>query len=191
MSWDFSLLAKDEDYEKTTRCLGYEQRRGTGTFDFDAKFKAQGKSNELIKTATGKLEFFSEKGRIYEFSMLAKALALVNLTELFRGKVPDLRKEGFSFDSIIAKGDLKDGKIDVTEFLIDGSSMDIIGTGEVDLMSRKLNFNLFVAPFKTINALTQRTPIIRNILGGNILSVPITVKGDLGNPEVSATPSKP
>ena len=141
----------------------------------------------MAKAAQGPLDIHLKNGRIYEYSTLAKVLAVVNVTELFRGRVPDLRKEGFAFDSIIAKGHLKNGKINVTEFVLDGASMDIVGKGEVDLVSKKVNLKLFVAPFKTINVLTQRTPIINSILGGNIFSVPITVHGDLGNPEVTGS----
>ena len=90
--------------------------------------------------------------------------------------------------AFINKGDLKNGKIHLTEAVIDSSTMDIVGLGEMDLMKKTLDLKLYVAPFKTLNVLTQWTPIVKNILRGKLVSVPIRVKGSFANPEITESP---
>ena len=82
-------------------------------------------SKEIGEVLNGNLKFHAKDGRIYRYGVLAKILALLNVTEIFRGKLPDVVKEGFAYNSIKADGNLENGKFMFKEFVIDGSSMTI------------------------------------------------------------------
>jgi len=107
------------------------------------------------------------------------------VTELFRGKVPDITDEGFAYHSMTVKGTLENGKVLLTEAVMDGSSMDIVGVGEIDIVGKTLDLKLYVAPFKTIDFLIKKTPLVGKILGGKLVSIPVRIKGNFGNPEIS------
>ena len=116
---------------------------------------------------------------------MSRIFALVNVTEIFRGKFPDLRKEGFAYDAITVKGNLQKGKLNVEEAILDGSSMEIVGQGDIDLIAEKMDFTLLVAPLKTVDFVVRKIPLVRSILGGTLVSIPVKVKGDFANPTVS------
>ena len=188
LAMEFNPSAENQDVESTLSCLGEKQRRASGKFKLKGKITGTGRGKDLADSIRGDLEVVLNDGRFYEYSVLAKVLAIVNVTEIFRGEIPDITKEGFGYRSISAKGNLRGTKIILTEALADGSSVDIVGRGEIDLLNQTLDLQLFVAPFKTLNLITERTPFIKNILGGKLVSIPVKVKGTFGNPTVSKSP---
>ena len=109
----------------------------------------------------------------------------MNFTEIFRGELPDLTKEGFAYNSITAKSDLENGKLLLREVLIDGSSMEIACSGDIDLIDKKLDLTVLVAPLKTVDRIVKKIPLIRDIIAGTLVSIPVKVRGDLANPKVT------
>ena len=185
LSLEFTPFAEKQDLEKVLKCLGDKGGRATGNFDFKGKISARGQRGDLAKETKGKFEFTANNGRIYNYGLLAKVLAVINVTELFRGKVPDITEEGFAYHSMTVKGNLEDGKVVLTEAVMDGASMDIVGVGEIDIVDKTLDLKLYVAPFKTIDFLIKKTPLVGKILGGKLISIPVRIKGNFGNPEIS------
>ena len=99
-----------------------------------------------------------------------------NFTEIFRGELPDLTKEGFAYNSITVKSDLENGKLLLREVLIDGSSMEIACSGDIDLIDKKLDLTVLVAPLKTVDRIVKKIPLIRAITAGTLVSVPVKVR---------------
>jgi len=95
--------------------------------------------NALVRDLHGDVAFRATKGRVYRLNLLSKILALLNVTQLFLGKVPDLAHEGFAYNSVAIKGTLSDGKLKIGEAVLDGSSMNIVGQGEVNVRTGKLD----------------------------------------------------
>jgi len=62
-------------------------------------------------------------GRINKMTFLSRIFSYLNVTELLRGKVPDLRKEGFPYRTLIVRGRRKDGKFLLGELSMDAPSM--------------------------------------------------------------------
>lgn len=186
---DFKSVAKGQELAPALTCLVNESALATGKFDFDAKVTARGKSEELAKSLHGNLELTANEGRIYRFGLLAKILALLNVTEIFRGKAPDLKKEGFGYNSVTVKGDLENGKFVLKEAIVDGSSMEIACLGEIDLIDKRIDLKVLVAPLKTIDSVVKKIPLLSHILGGTLVSIPIKITGNLGDPKV--TPLSP
>ena len=44
---------------------------------------------------------------------------------------------------------------------------------------------VLVAPFSTLNWIIRHIPIVSNIMGGTLISIPVRVSGDLTNPDVT------
>ena len=110
----------------------------------------------------------------------------MNLTEVFRGKIPDFTKEGFAYNSMAAKATMHDGKLIVKDGLIDAPSMEIAYLGHMDFSNKELDLKFLVAPLKTVDFVVKKIPLVGRILGGTSLSVPVKVTGDWANPRVTA-----
>ena len=146
-------------------------------------------ATQLIKSLHGPFEFVARDGRINRDPLLAKILSLLNVTEIFRGKLPDLVTQGFRYSSITAEGNLQDGKVHIEKALVDGSSMNLACHGDIDLLEKKLNLTIFAAPFKTADRIIKMLPLIGYLLNDTLVSIAIKVTGDLENPEVEYLPA--
>lgn len=179
----FELQAQNQQLEHTLVCLWDNKGLMVGNFDFNADLGGQITEGQFIKSLAGEFTFKSEKGRIYRFGLLEKIFSVLNFTEIFRGKLPDLAQEGFGYNSIQIQGNLADGKIHIDKAVINGTSLEMVGSGSIDMQSKGINLTVLVAPLKTINVIISHIPIINGILG-TIVSVPVEVAGDLSNPVV-------
>ena len=161
-----------------------KNRLAIGNFDLSGKLFAMSNSKEVGKVLNGNLKFNAKDGRIYRYGILAKIFALLNVTEIFRGKLPDVAKEGFAYNSIKAEGKIENGKFMFKEFVIDGSSMTIVCEGYIDLIREKMDLVVLVAPFKTVDYIIKHIPLVNHILGGKLVSIPFRVKGNPADPDV-------
>jgi len=177
-------VSKHGELDPTLACLWDNKGLISGNFDLGGNLEAWGKYEELAQSLRGNVEFLAKDGRIYRFGALAKIFALLNLTEIFIGKLPDLAGEGFAYESIKAKGNLHDGKLVMKEGIIECPSMKIIWRGDVDLTDKKMDLTVLVAPLKTADRIIEKIPLVGAILGGRLISIPIKVTGDISNPTV-------
>jgi hypothetical protein len=185
MSLDFKPAAVNQDLDPTTECLFGISRYMTGNFNLQGNVKAKGKSEEIVNLLTGELVFNAKKGRVYQFGVLSKVLAFLNVTEIFRGRPPDFAKEGFAYETVNAKADIQGSTLSLKEFIIDGSSMGIATQGDINLKDRKLDLEVLVAPFKTADFVLEKIPLLSTITGGTLVSIPVKVTGDIKNPDIS------
>ena len=180
----FKPAAEALDLDSTLTCLFDKQNLMAGSFNLNGELLAKAKPSAFPKSLTGNLVFNSNEGRIYRFGMLAKIIALLNVTEIYRGEVPDLKGKGFAYNSITANGVFEDGKLIISETSIDSPSMGIAIEGDIDLTEDKVDLIVLVAPFKTVDRIVKIIPLVGNILGGTLISIPFRAKGDLGDPDV-------
>ncbi|MDB4444345.1 AsmA-like C-terminal region-containing protein, partial [bacterium] len=189
ISVDIKLAAENQDFETAAACLAKRNEAMTGSFDFKGKVAGQGKADQLVKALKGKLEYIAKDGRIYRHVPLKKILAYLHVTEVFKGQLPDMNEEGFPYKSITVKTDLKNGTLSLKEGILDSVSMKIIAKGDWDLVNDKINFVVLVAPLKTVDSIVTKIPLVRRVFKDSLVSIPVKVKGDFKNPEV--TPLSP
>ena len=143
---------------------------------------------EAVKAGIQARTFRATKGRGYRLNLLPKILALPNVTRLSLGKVPDLAQDGSAYNSLSIKGTLSDGKLKIGGSVLEGSSMNIVGQGKVDVRTGKVDIVALASPLKTVDTILLRIPIVRYILGGSLVSVAVKAEGDLDDPTVSVLP---
>ncbi|MFO7665047.1 MAG: AsmA-like C-terminal region-containing protein [Desulfobacterales bacterium] len=177
-------LARDEKLDSSINCFFNKQKVATGSFSLESEIYTKGKGDEITRLLNGTIDFKAKDGRIYQLAILSKIFALLNLTEIFRGKIPDLVGEGFAYNSITASGKLENGKFVITNFVIDGASMAIVCTGNIDLNKDSIDLVVLISPFKTIDLIIKYIPVVTQILDGNIISIPFRVTGKINDPEV-------
>lgn len=174
---DLHPAAKNQALNPAFTCLRNEKGMVTGLYDLNSILRIDMIDKRFTDSVDGNLEFTARSGRIYRYGVLAKILALLNVTEVFRGKMPDVVKDGFAYESARFSGDFKDGIFFLREGLINGSSMTVAYKGSLDLARETMQLTVLVAPFKTIDAVIRNIPIIKDILGGQLLSIPFSVEG--------------
>jgi hypothetical protein len=157
----------------------------TGGFDLTGGFQGQGEGKALARSLQGNYELTARKGRIDRFDLLSRIFAFLNITEVFRGRLPDLGQKGFAYDSINVKGDLQPGKVLIKEATLKGPSMEIASQGEIDPVGQKISLTVAVAPFRTIDHVISMIPLVRYVLGGTLISIPVKVTGDFKDPRIS------
>ncbi len=173
----------------TIACLTRETMKIGGTFDFNGDIRGEGRGEGLLRSLDGPIHFVSKNGRIDRFSLLVEIFSLLNITELFKGQVPDLHRGGFSYHTITVDGHLKDGKLELDHVLLDAPSMNIACTGHIDLCKKALDLTVFAAPFKTVDRILQMVPVVGYVLDYSLVSIAIKVTGDLKHPKVDYLPA--
>lgn len=185
VSLDFDFAATNQELNPSVLCTSGQRVDITGRFDLLGKIKAQGKEDKLLQSLKGDLEFTARDGRIRRHVPLQRAFAYLNVTKSLKGQLPDMTKEDFPYNSITAKTTIQEGKVIFNESTLDSPSMEIISQGYVDYIKNKLDLILLVAPFKTLDWVVKKIPLVRRILRGTLIAVPVRVSGDLADPKVS------
>jgi hypothetical protein len=183
---DMAISASGKDLDTTMTCLSQEKISVTGTYSLSARIAGKGTGDALVRSLRGPLDLTLKDGRINRFTLLSRIFSYLNVTELLRGKLPDLKKEGFPYRTLAVRGEMSGGKFLLREAAMDAPSMGIAATGEVDILGRKENLEVLVSPFRTADTIVRWIPILRYVLGGTLVSIPIAVKGDIDNPKVTA-----
>jgi hypothetical protein len=185
-NYDFKPASVQQPLEAAIACFsGSERTRITGIFDLTAHLRSQGKSGDFMKSLRGRIMFTARDGEILDYPMLTKIFEVLNFTDMLRGKFPDLEKQAFSYNSITIKGYIKEGKLILREAAIDGTSSDLAAEGEIDLIDKKIDITVLVAPFETVDYIIKHIPLVSNILGNTLITIPVKVEGDLSNPTVT------
>jgi len=180
---------QDADLDSTMTCLLEKPDLIDGRFNLVGRLETQGPPDQLSHAVRGPMKLSARDGRIYRFTLLSKALAVVNLTEIFRGKLPDLMEGGLAYENIEIQVNIDDSLLTIQQAVIDGASANIAGQGTVNLVTGETDMTILVAPFKTVDALVRYTPVIGDWLGGTLVSIPVRVTGAFSDPTV--TPLSP
>ena len=188
LSLDLKPIAENQELNSTATCLLDKKMKVVGKFDLKGEVKAQGKAEELISSLRGGVEFTAMDGRIYHYNLLSRVLDLLNVAEIFSGKLPDLEKEGFEYNALLITAKFQNGKLVLKKTVLDGPTVTLTGRGYIDFLNKKMDLTLLVAPLKTIDRIIRKIPLIRYITQGTLVSIPVNIKGDLKDPKVIPIP---
>jgi uncharacterized protein YhdP len=184
ISTDFSMLAEDQKLKEVLICLEGGEKQMTGLLNLNARISGQGSRETLINSLQGDLQLSTKKGYIYRDARAAKLLSILNVTDMFRGKIPDLSTEGFHYDSLVIKGTMEKGILAIEPAKLAAPIMEIAGSGTVNIPEEKVDLHFLVAPLQTVNKIQKNLPVIRQISPSSIIALPVEVKGDFSDIKV-------
>ena len=191
---DLKPSAQNQALNPSVQCFTDKSATIVGEFNLEGNIKAKGTAQTLIQNSNGDLKFYASKGRFYagrSFRILIKIFSILNVTDIFKEKLSNPETNGFAYNFIHAKADIQNGKLVLNEMIIDGTSMNIVCQGYIDLVNKQMDVTALVAPLKTVDFFIKRIPLIKDILAGSLISIPFGIKGHLENPRVSPLePSK-
>ena len=148
---------------------------------------------KIRESLNGSLRFEIEKGMIERWKTLSRIFSILNVSQLFMGRLPDLRTKGLPYHNIMATLQIKDGIASTGDFLVDSDAMKITLRGKIDLGKNFINARVGVHPLVTIDKILGNVPIAGYILTGKdkgFISFFYDVKGNLDDPKIEAIPLK-
>jgi hypothetical protein len=184
LSVNFQPVAINQELDSVLNCFWGKSRHMTGNLDISGEFNAKGRDELLLKSLQGNLELTAKDGMLQQNILLSKVFALLNPSIFFNGELPDLLEEGFSYHTITAEVGFKENNLLIKKLVIDGLSMIIAVYGSINLQDNKIDMEILVSPWKTPSTIIKKLPIIKNIVSGPILSIPIKATGSYDDPQV-------
>jgi len=164
----------------------------TGAFNLWGSLMGRSGNGEgLRRSLEGNLMVRMEKGRIRRFHILSKVFSLLNVSQLFKGKLPELTGEGLPYNTITGEIGIAKGIARTENLLVDSDAMRITIIGEADIARETLDFTVSLHPMGTVDAIVSRVPLVGRILVGedeSIICYYVEVKGDFSNPRVKHIP---
>lgn len=158
------------------------------------QLRGEGENFQNIKESLqGGLRLELENGVIEKANILSKIFSILNVSQLFRGRLPDLKTRGLPYQRISATFQVKDGMASTEDFLVDSDAMRITAVGKVDLGKKWIDTRVGIHPLGTVDTVLSNIPIAGYILTGKekaFLSYVYEVKGDLDEPNIEAIPFK-
>jgi hypothetical protein len=167
-------------------CLSEEKSLFSGNFNLEGNLTVTARREDIVRALNGRLTFVAEDGTIRQSILFARLFSLLNLTEIYRGKLPDFRSQGLEYKRSTAMIVVKDGKILISDWSIDGPTLWMGSRGQIDIASQEIDFTIMVSPFKTIDRIINSIPGLRWILGGRLVAIPMKATGNLEDPQITA-----
>ena len=158
------------------------------------ELRGEGENFQKVKESlNGKLRLELEDGVIERGNILAKIFSILNVSQLFKGRLPDLKTKGLPYRTITANIQVKDGIVSTEDFLVDSDAMRVTLVGKVDVAKGLIDAKIGIHPLVTLDMVLSNVPIAGYILTGKdkaFLSYVYEVKGDLDDPKIEAVPIK-
>ncbi len=188
-------LVSRVDVGQFFRDLGLQERVWiTGAFYLWGSLTGRGHTEErLRRSLEGRLRVRMEEGRIRRFHILSKIFSLLNVSQIFEGKLPELTGEGLPYNTIKGEIVIAKGIAKTENLLVDSDAMKITIIGEADIAREFLDLTVGLHPLVTVDTIVSKVPVVGRILTGedeSIISYYVEVEGDFTNPEVKHIPLK-
>ena len=185
VNFDLPIKAENKtNIQNLLTCLFQKNEFMDGAYSLTCNLFSKTPKKDYLKNINGSLEFIARKGHIYKLTLLSRILSVINVSKVFKGRLPDITQDGFRYATIVIEADIKDSIIYLTKAIIYGEDMTLVFTGMIDPLSDKLNLTCLVAPFKTIDLIIEKIPVINTLLEGRLVSLPVKASGKLSDPTV-------
>jgi hypothetical protein len=158
------------------------------------RLKAQGdlwanSNTNFFNTMAGTISIEVTDGVLHKFALLSRILGFVDLKTWLSAKVPDPRVNGVPFQTLTADFKGRDGDFYSDNLLLRGPLMNISALGHMRLGDSNVDMEVGMVPFKTVNWLVAKVPIIGGGLSADhFIAAYFHVTGPLGNPHVVPQP---
>lgn len=138
----------------------------------------------LVNRLEGPLEMKLSNGLITQNKLVSRILEVLNVTEIVKGRLPDLATTGFAYTTMTLDGEFQNGKLIIHKFFMNGETLSLVGNGEIRLEDQTLDIQLLAAPLKTVDTIIKHIPGVNYLLGGSLIAIPVGITGSLDDPRV-------
>ncbi len=180
--------------EQIMQRLSLDKKELTGTMSLEGELTAKGESTEEFKrSALGSVKISARNGSLRQFSGLSKVFSILNVSQLFKFKLPDMVSEGMPYNDIRATLSFKDGTASTKDLFVASNAMNMSLIGSYDFIHDNVDLTLGIQPLQTVDKVVSKIPIVGWILTGrdkSLVTAYFEIKGKSENPKVAAVPVK-
>ncbi|NOQ52327.1 MAG: hypothetical protein GQ578_08955 [Desulfuromonadaceae bacterium] len=147
--------------------------------------------NKFWDNVVGSIHLQVTDGTLRKFRGLARVFSLLNVSQIFAGKLPDMDKEGMPFTLMEGSFRIADGRAETEDLFITSEAMNMSLVGSKGLIDGSLNFNLGVMPLRTVDKVITSIPIAGWVLAGEdkaLLTAHFKIEGNSEEPKVTPVP---
>jgi hypothetical protein len=168
-------------------------RQGLVTGHLKGDFYLEGNpgNDRFWQEAKGGIHAQISDGTLRKFHGLAKVFSLLNVSQIFAGKLPDMDKEGMPFTLLAGSVQLGAGKATTKDLKITSEAMNLSAVGTHNLNDDTLDFTLGVMPLRTVDKVITSIPIAGWLLAGKnkaLITAHFKIEGTSEKPKVTAIP---
>jgi uncharacterized protein involved in outer membrane biogenesis len=145
------------------------QKRGlvSGLLKGDFYIEGNPNDNRFWQEAKGGAHLQISNGTLRKFHSLARVFSLLNVSQIFAGKLPDMDKEGMPFSLLEGSLQIGGGFVQTEDLKITSEAMNLSAVGSQRLSDDSLNFILGVMPLRTVDKIITSIPIAGWVLAGS------------------------
>lgn len=155
-------------------------------------FYVEGSPKEgFWKSSLGGVHLQVKDGVLRKFRGLSSVFSILNVSQLFSFKLPDVDTEGMPFQLMEGSFQIAEGALRTEDLHINSEAMNLSVIGEQDLVEDRLNFNLGVMPLRTVDKVVTSIPLAGWVLAGEdkaLLTAHFKIEGPSKNPTVTPVP---
>jgi len=176
-------------FETVLPCLGYPQDIIEGQFSLNGRLEGVPDNWK-----DGNLQIESHQGRILRMKLLSKIFSVVNITDLFSvgtGNGPEASTKGFPYTDLLLKAHVKGNELIIDEAVVRGEGLNLFVRGKMNLSTFELDVVVMISPFKTLDAIVSKVPLVGRVIGGEtatLVTFPVGVTGKASDPQVTLLP---
>jgi hypothetical protein len=183
-----NVSAKEQELAPTLMCLAGSDLKVTGKFDLVGSIAGVGPNEGLSRSLGAKTSFSARNGRVYNSVIVEPILKYKKIADIIGDRTAEMQKNGIPYDIFGIEGIIQDGTLMVSESMIKSPLMNLAANGNIDLMNDRLDITVLIAPFKKVDAVVKKIPLLGDILGGTLVTVPLRVQGPFKSPKVTPLP---
>lgn len=169
-----------------------DKKEVTGVMTLEGSMGASGDSYDALRrSAVGSIKVHSTKGMMRQFSGLSKVFSILNVSQLFKFKLPDMVSDGMPYSEINGTLTIKDGTVSTNDLFVSSNAMNMSLVGKHDFINDNMDLTLGIQPLQTVDKVVSHIPIVGWILTGKektMFSTYFEIKGKSTAPKVSAIP---
>ncbi|SDZ89578.1 AsmA-like C-terminal region [Desulfuromusa kysingii] len=157
--------------------------------DFYLEGNPQG--DQFWQGARGGIHAQISDGTLRKFHGLAKVFSLLNISQIFAGKLPDMDTEGMPFSLLEGSVQIGAGLLATEDLKITSEAMNLSAVGTHALKDDALDFTLGIMPLRTVDKVITSIPIAGWVLAGTdkaLITAYFKITGSSEEPTVTAIP---
>ncbi len=163
-----------------------------GTLSGDFYLEGEEIGERFWKTSHGGGHLVIRKGAMRELKGFARIFSLLNVSQLFKFRLPDMDKEGLPFSRLETSARMTKGILTINDFHITSPAINISAVGQIDTLQNTIDSTVGIKPLRTVDIILSRVPLFGWVLTGKekaLITALFTLKGPVDNPKVEAAPA--
>ena len=192
--YQFDFKLADASADEVLQLFSVSKGEMTGNVTLDGELTAKGHTaDSLKKSLSGKIRVNSSKGTLRQFPILSKIFSILNVSQLFKLKLPDMVSEGMPYNDVKGTLMFKGGTMSSTDMFVASNAMNISMVGGYDYVNDNLDCTVGLQPLQTVDKIISKIPFVGYVLYGkekSLITAYFEVKGKADSPNVSAIPFK-